>query len=94
MTYCSMGHGRIGSYGNRQPQYIISTGLQKVEEYSCGVASYNKGKRKIYIHIAIKCANCGENHTANFPYCTLRQKADIEARKEKKKREKGGIEKT
>ena len=82
------------SCGNRPLQCIICTGPHKVEEHSCGVAGCNKGKGKICVHVDVKCANCGGNHTANSPRYTSRHKADIEAKKEKKRREKGGKEKT
>ena len=94
MTCCGIGHKRMESCGNRPPQCIICDGPHQVEEHSCGVAGCNKGKGKICVHVAVKCANCGGNHTANSPRCTSRHKADIEARKEKKRREKGGKEKT
>lgn len=94
MICYGIGHKRMRSYGNWLLQYIICIGPHKIEKHSCGIAGYNKGKRKIYVHIAIKCANYGENHTVNSPRCTSRYKVDIEARKKKKRREKGGKEKT
>ena len=62
--------------------------------YSCGVAGYNKKKEKICVHVAIKCANCGGNHTANSLRCTSKHKADIETMKKEKRRRKGGKKKT
>ena len=94
MTCYGIGHKRMGSCGNRPPQCIIYTGPHKVEEHSCRVEGYKKGRGKICIHVVVKCVNCGGNHTTNSPRCTSRHKADIEARKEKKIREKGGKEKT
>lgn len=94
MICYGIGHKRMRSYGNRRPQCIICIGPYKIEEHSCGIAGYNKGKRKIYVHIAIKCANYRENHTVNSSRYTSRYKVDIKTRKKKKKREKGGKEKT
>ena len=59
MTCYYIGHKRIGSCGNWSLQCIICIGLHKVEEHSCSVAGCNKRKRKIFVHIAIKYANCG-----------------------------------
>lgn len=93
ITCCGIGHERMGSCGNRPPQCIICTGPHKVDEHRCGVTGCNKGRGRICVHVTVKCANCGGNHTADSPRCTSRHKADIEARKEKKTRGKGGKEK-
>ena len=73
---------------------MICTGSHKVEEYNCGIAGCNKKKGKICVHVVVKCTNCGRNYTAYFPQYTSKQKANIEVRKQKKRREKSGKEKT
>lgn len=80
----------MGSCANRPPQCIICTGPYKVKKHRCGIAGCNKEKGKICAHVTAKCANCGENYTANSPQCTSRHKTDIEARKRKKLRDKKG----
>ena len=93
MICCGIGHEQMGSCGNRPPQCIICSGSHKVEEHRCGVAGCNKGKGKICAHVTAKCANRRGNHTANFPQCTSRHKADMQARQEKKLMGKRGKEK-
>lgn len=34
-------------------------------------------------YVLALCANCEENHLANLKYCTLRHKAEVNARREK-----------
>lgn len=78
-----MGNGR-----NWLLQYIIYISSHKGEEYNCKDASYNKGKGKTCIYVAIKYTNCKWNHITNFLQYTSRPKIDINERKKKKKREK------
>ena len=93
MTCYGIGHEQMGNCRDQPPKCVICAGSHKVEEHLCGVAGCSKGKRKIYVHVTIKCANCGGTHAANSPRCVSRHKADIKARKEKKIKEKRGEEK-
>lgn len=79
MTCCGISHKRIESCENRLLLCIICTGSHKVVDHNCGVANYNKKKRKICIYVAIKCPNYRRNHIANFPRYILRHKVDIKA---------------
>lgn len=63
------------------PQYIICSASHKIEDHYSGVAYYNKGKEKIYVHITTRCANCGGKHLANSSHCISRYKAEKKARK-------------
>lgn len=65
-----------------------------MKEYYCGVADCIKGKRKICVHMTVKCANYGESHTTNFPWCISKLKADLETRKRKKEIHQKGKQKT
>ena len=93
MTCCGIGHKQIGNCRDQSSKYVICAGPHKVEKHCYRVAGCNKRKRKICVHVTIKCANYGETHTTNSPRCISRHKADIKARKEKKMKEKSGEEK-
>ena len=87
MTCCGIEHQRMGSCGGQPQKCIICAGLHKIKDHQCGVAGCQKVKAKICIHVTPKCANCIGAHAANFQHCTLRHKAEINAKKEKKTKE-------
>ena len=83
MTCCGIGHERMGKCGSRPPKCVICAGPHKMDEHQCGVNGCNKGSRKICAHVVVKCANCDGSHPANSSQCASRQKAEIDARKQK-----------
>ncbi len=87
MTCCGIGHQRMEICGSQPQKCIIYVGPHKMEDHQCRIARCQKGKGKICIHVTPKCVNCIGAHTANSPRCTLRHKAEINARKEKKNKE-------
>ena len=93
MKCCGIEHERMGNYRNRPPKFVICTDLHKIEDHYCGVTGCNKRKGKICVHVIAQYVNCGGSHAANFPRCILRQKTDIQIRKNKKIKEKGSKEK-
>lgn len=64
---------------------IICSRSHRMEEYYCDVVNCIKEKEKIRAHVTINCANCRKNDIANFPQYIPRHKADLEARKYKKR---------
>ena len=60
----------------------------QVEEHQCEVIGCTKDKGKICPHVKAQCANYGGGHMANFSRCILKQKADVQASKEKKLKKK------
>lgn len=83
MTCCRIGHERMGKCGDRVPKCVISAGPHKVEDHRCGVLGCKKGAGKVCVHVTVQCANCGGSHFASSSRCTLRHKAEIDARKKK-----------
>ena len=83
LTCCGIGHERMGKCGDQPPKCIICAGPHKVEDHRCGVNGCSKGIGKMCAHVLALCANCGGNHPANSTHCTLRHKAEVNARKEK-----------
>ena len=69
--------------GDRVPKCVICTGPHKIKDHRCGVTSCTKGVDKVCIHLTVQCANCGGGHSANSNQCTLRYKAEKEARRKK-----------
>ncbi len=83
MRCCGIGHERQGSCGDRPERCVMCAGAHPASEHQCGVNGCNKGKGKLCIHVVARCANCQGSHPANSGRCTIRQKAQIEARKNK-----------
>ena len=83
MTCCGIGHERMGKCGDRVPKCVICAGPHKIEDQRCRVTGCNKGAGKVCVHVTVQCANCGGGHSANSNRCTLRQKAEKEARRKK-----------
>lgn len=83
MRCCGIGHERQGSCGDRPEKCVMCAGAHLTSEHQCGVNGCNKGKGKLCIHVVARCANCQGSHPANSGRCTIRQKAQIEARKNK-----------
>ena len=55
----------------------------QTSEHQCGVNRYSKGTGKLCVHVVPQCANCQGSHQANSASCPSRQKAEIQARKNK-----------
>lgn len=83
MRCCGIGHERQGSCGNRPEKCVMCAGAHPASEHQCGVNGCNKGKGRLCAHSIARCANCQSNHTANSAQCSSRQKAEIQARKNK-----------
>ena len=83
MTCCGISHEQMGKCGDRTPRCVIYAGPHKVKDHQCGVTGCHKRKGKVCIHVMVQCANCGGGHFANLNRCTLRHKAEIDARKKK-----------
>ena len=83
MTCCGIGHERMGKCGDRVSKCVICAGPHKIEDHRYGVTGCNKGAGKVCIHITVQCANCGGGHSANSSRCTLRHKAEVDARRRK-----------
>ena len=83
MTCCGIGHKRMGKCGDRVPKCVICAGPHKIKDHRCGVSGCNKGAGKVYVHVTVQCANYGGGHSANSNQCTLRHKAEKEARRKK-----------
>lgn len=75
MRYCGIGNERIRSYGDSPSKCVICAGPHKVEDHCCEVVRC-PGKKKICVHVAAKCTNCGGAHTANSVRCTSKHKTD------------------
>jgi hypothetical protein len=89
MRCCGIGHERLGSCGNRPEKCIMCAGEHQVSEHQCGVGGCSKGIGKLCVHVVARCANCQGNHQANSARCPSRQKAEIQARKNKVANEAG-----
>ena len=89
MRCCGIGHERLGSCGNRPEKCIMCAGEHQISEHQCGVRGCSKGMGKLCVHVVARCANCQGNHQANSARCPLRQKAEIQARKNKVAKEDG-----
>lgn len=66
MICYSIRHQQIESCGDRPQKYIIYAGPNKIKDYQCGIAEYQKRKKKICVYITSKCANSIEAHTTDF----------------------------
>lgn len=53
-------------------QCVLCAGIYKVENHKCGVTGCRSKVGKMYIHIKLKFANCGENHQATAFKCPAR----------------------
>ena len=73
----------MGKCGDQLLKCIICACLHKIEDYQCGVNGCSKDIRRMYTHVLTLFANCGRNHLANLTRCTLRYKAEVNARKQK-----------
>ena len=78
---CGIGHERQNSCGGRPKKCTLFAGAHSASEHLCGVKGCSKGRGKLCVHIAARCANCQGNHQANSTRCPARQKAEIQARK-------------
>lgn len=74
------------NYRDQPPKCVIYINPYKIKDYYCGVAKYNKKKKKIYVHVTTKYANYGKTHFTNFLYYISKYKVDIKARKKKIKK--------
>ena len=83
LNCCGIGHERQNSYGDRPEKCIMCAGSHQASERQCGVNGCSKGKGKLCVHVVARCANCQGNHQANSGRCPSRQKAEIQARKNK-----------
>ena len=61
----------------------MCTGEHQISEHQYGVRGCSKGIRKLCIHVIARYANCQGKHQANSARCPLKQKAKIQARKNK-----------
>ena len=73
----------MGKCGDRLPRCAICAGPHKVEDHHCGVSGCHKRSCIICVHVKVQCPNCGGSHPADSNRCTLRHKAEIDARKKK-----------
>ncbi len=93
MGCCGIKHKQMGSCGDLSSRCTIYARLYKVEDHCFGVVAGNENKKKICVHVTVNCTNCGKAQAANSPYCRSGYKANIPAKKEKKRKEKGDKEK-
>ena len=52
-----------------------------MNDHKCGVNGCDKGQGKIYTNVVARCANYNGNHHANAIRCSIRQKAEGQARR-------------
>ncbi len=83
ITCCGIGHEQMRKCGDRVPKCVIRAGPHKIKDHRCRVTGCNKGAGKVCVHVTVQCANCGDGHSANSNQCTLRHKAEKEARRKK-----------
>lgn len=81
MTFCGIGHEQMGKCGDQVPKCVICASLHKIEDHQYGVTGCNKKVGKVCVYVIVQYANCGGSHSANSNRCTLRHKAEKEARK-------------
>ena len=59
-----------------------------MDEYRYRVNGCQSGSKKSYSHVKPTCANCQSRHQATFFKCSVRYKAEKEARKRKEEKKK------
>lgn len=87
MRCCGIGHERLGSCGDRPEKCVMCAGEHQAREHQCGVNGCSKGTGKLCVHVVARCANCQGSHQANSARCPSRQKAEVQARKNKAAKE-------
>lgn len=83
MRCCGIGHERLGSCGDRPEKCVMCAGEHQASEHQCGVNGCSKGTGKLCVHVVPRCANCQGSHQANSARCPSRQKAEVQAHKNK-----------
>ena len=83
MTCCGIGHEQMGKCGDSVPKCMICARPHKLEVHRCGVLECKKGAGKVCVYVTVQCANCGASYFPSSSRCTLRNKAEIDARKKK-----------
>ena len=83
MKCCGIGHERQGNCGDRPEKCIMYTDAYLASEHQCEVNRCRKGKGKLCVHVVARYANCQGSHQANSARCPSRQKAEMQARKNK-----------
>ena len=93
MRCCGIGHERLGSCGDRPEKCLLCAGPHQASNHQCGVDGCSKKPGKLCTHVVARCANCMGNHQANFAHCPARQKAELQARKGKTRKDPKILEK-
>lgn len=93
MRCCGLGHERLGSCGDRPEKCLLCAGPHQASNHQCGVDGCSKKPGKLCTHVVARCANCMGNHQANFARCPARQKAELQARKGKTRKDPKILEK-
>lgn len=78
MRCYGIGHKHLEKCGHRPKKCVIYIGKYQTNEHQCGVAGYNKKRRKLWIYIVALCINYDKSYQANLAWYPVQPKAEVQ----------------